>query len=79
MFGKDPADLQRDFPINVETRLHENQVGALATCGDRQHRGAYAELPRFIACSRHNATFAGASDGDRFAAQIWVVALFDDA
>jgi hypothetical protein len=71
MFGEDPANLQRDFPIDVETRFHESQLGALTT------RGADAELPRFIACGRHDATFAGASDGDRFAAQIRVVALFD--
>jgi hypothetical protein len=67
----------RAWRIDVETRLHENQVRALATCSDRRHRGADAELPRFIACGRHDASLAGASDGDRFAAQIWVVALFD--
>jgi hypothetical protein len=78
MFGEDGADLQRDFAVDVETRFQENQLGALATRGDRRHRGADAELPRFIACSRHDATFAGASDGDRLAAQIRLVALFDE-
>jgi hypothetical protein len=30
-----------------------------------------------VACRRHDAALAGAADGDRFAAEIWIVPLLD--
>lgn len=44
--------------------------------GPRRFR-AQPELPGFIAGCRHDAALLGSADGDRLAAEIWIVPLLD--
>src|SRR6267143_475816 len=37
----------------------------------------HAELPRFVACGRNDASFARSADRDRLPAQLRIVTLFD--
>lgn len=40
-------------------------------------RRADPELPGFVARGCHDAALAGFADGDRLAAEIWIVSLLD--
>ena len=77
VLGEDRPDLPRDRPIDVEPRLHEDQVGTLPLRADGGHRGADAESPRLIARGGHDAPLARAADRHRLAAKIGIVALLD--
>ena len=66
--GENRAGLERHRPVNIEARLHEDQVGTFALCGGRRHCGVHAEFPRFVACGGDNAALARSADGNRFAA-----------
>jgi hypothetical protein len=75
VLGEDLPDLLRDGLIDLETRLHEDQVRALPLRGHRRHGRSDAELSCFIACRRHDAALAGSADGDRLATEIRIVPL----
>src|SRR6202022_1075519 len=77
VLGENRADLERHRFVNIEARLYEDQVGTFALCDDRRHCGAHAEFPRFVACGGDNAALARSADGNRFAAQVRIVALLD--
>ena len=77
MFRKDRANLQRDFSVDLEPRLREDQFWTFPACDDRGHRGADTKLTRLVACRRDDAAFAGASDHDGLSAQLRIVTLFD--
>ena len=77
VFGEDRADLPRHLLVDVEARLHKDQVGTFPLRGDRRHGGAHAELSRFVACRRDDAALPRSADGDRLAAQLRIVALLD--
>jgi hypothetical protein len=66
-----------DQLVDLEARLHENEVGALPARRHRRHRRPYPKLAGFVACRRHDAPLAGSADGDRLATEIWIVALLD--
>ena len=61
--------------VNVEPRLHEDQVWTFSEGGHRGHRGPDAECARFIARRCHDATFPRAADGDRLAPKGRIIAL----
>ena len=77
VFGEDRPDLARDGFVGVETRLHEDEVGAFPLGGDGRHRGAHAELARLVTCRRDDAALARSANGHRLAAQFRIVALLD--
>jgi hypothetical protein len=77
MLGEDLADLLRDCPVDLEAGLHEDQVRALPLCGNRRHGRSDAVLSGFVARRRHDAPLAGPAHGDRLAAKIRIVPLFD--
>jgi hypothetical protein len=77
VLGEDLADLLGDRFVDLETGLNEDEIRALPLCGDRRHGRPNAELARFIARRRHDSAFAGPADGDRLAAQVRIVSLFD--
>jgi hypothetical protein len=74
--GEDFPDLQGDGLVSVEARFDEDQIGAFSLGGDGRHRGMNPELPRLIACRRHDAAFARSANRDRLAAQLGIIALF---
>src|SRR5262249_405135 len=74
---KDRANLQRDFSVDVEPRLREDQFWTFPARDDRRHRGADTKLTRLVACRRDDAAFAGASHRDRLSAQLRIVTLLD--
>ena len=77
MLGEDLSDLLRDGLVDLEARFHEDQVGTLPLCRHRRHGGSHAELAGFVARRGHNAPLVGSSDGDRLAAELRIVPLFD--
>src|SRR5579875_2939854 len=77
VFGEDPADLKRDRPIDLKARFDEDQIRASALGRERGHRGADAELARFIAGGGDHPALPRSADRDRLAAQLRIVALFD--
>ena len=77
VLGEDRPDLVRDRPVDVETRLHEDQLRALPPGGDRGHGRADAELAGLVAGGRHDAPLARPADCDRLAAELGIVALLD--
>jgi hypothetical protein len=70
-------DVSRDLLVDLEARLHEDQVGALPLGGDRRHRRTNSELACFIACSGDNTALLGPAHGNRLAAQFRIVSLLD--
>ena len=72
---EDRADLQRHLLVDVEPRLHEDQVGAFSARRHRRHRRADTELARLIAGRGHHAACPRAADRNRLAAQLRIVAL----
>src|ERR1700726_2149998 len=76
-FGENRADLERYRLVDIKPWRHEDEVGAYAFGGDRWHCGVHAEFPRFVACGGDNAALARSADGNRFSAQIRIVALLD--
>ena len=77
VLGEDLADLLRDRLVDLEARLHEDQVRTLPLGRHRRHRRPDAELAGFVARRRDNATLAGSADGDRLAAELRIVPLLD--
>ena len=77
VFGEDLPDLERDRLVDVEPRLYENQIRAFSLSRERRHRGAHAELARFVARGRDDAAFPRSADRDRLPTQRRIVALFD--
>lgn len=77
MFGEHVADLTRDPAVDVEAGRHEDQFGAFAFCRHRRHGGVNAVGAGLVACSRHHPAGGRSADCKRFAAEFWVVALFD--
>jgi hypothetical protein len=69
------ADLQRYLLVNVEPRLHEDQVWTFSAGGHRGHRRSDAECARLIARGCNDTTFSRAADGDRLAPKGRIVAL----
>jgi hypothetical protein len=77
VFGEDLADLPTDGLVDLEARLHEDQVGTLPLRGDRGHRRADSELACFVARRGDDAALGRSAHRDRLAAQIRIVALLD--
>ena len=77
VLGEDRPDLLRHRPVDVEPRLHEDQLGAFPPGGDRRHGRADAELAGLVARGRDDAPLARAADRDRLAAQLRIVPLLD--
>ena len=77
VLGEDLADLLGDRLVDLEARLHEDQVRTLPLRGHRRHGRPDAELAGFVARRRHDAPLAGSADGDRLAAEIRIVPLLD--
>ncbi len=71
---EDCPDLLADGAIDIEPGLDEDQVGATPFRGDRRHRRAHAERPRFVARRRDHAAMPAAYR-DRFALEAWIIAL----
>ena len=71
------VDLLGDGLVNLEARLHEDQVRALPLGRHRWHRRSDTELAGFVACGHDNATLAGTADCDRLAAELRIVPLLD--
>ena len=61
--------------VDLEARLHEDQIRTLPLRRHRRHGRPDAEFAGFIARGRHDAPFAGSADGDRLATKIRVVPL----
>ena len=70
-------DLPRDRAIDVEARRYEDQLRTLSHGRDRRHGRANAEGARLVARGGHHAPLGPMADGDRSAAKLGVVALFD--
>jgi len=77
VLGEDLADLLRDGLVNLEARFHEDQVGTLPLRRHRWHGGSHPKLAGFVARRGHDASLAGSADGDRLAAELRIVSLFD--
>ena len=71
------SDLLRDRLVDLEAGLHEDQVRALPLGGHGRHGGPHAELAGFVAGCSHDAALTGSADGNRLAAEIRIVPLFD--
>jgi hypothetical protein len=74
---EDLADLLGDGLVDLEARLHEDQVRALPLGRHRRHRRSDTELAGFIACGRDDTTLAGTADGDWHAAELRIIPLLD--
>ncbi len=70
-------DLPGYGSVDVKPWRDEDQVRTLATGGDRGHGGPNAEFARLVTCGSDNPAFAAASDSDRAATQVRVIALFN--
>ena len=77
VLGEDPMDLTRDLAIYIEAVWDKDQVRAFSLRGDRCHRRVDAELPGLVACRGDHAALLGTANGNRFAAQVGIVPLFD--
>jgi hypothetical protein len=81
MIGVCSAKISRillgDRLVDLEAGLNEDEVRALAFRRHRRHGRADAELAGFVARRRHDATLAGSADGDRLAAKLRIIPLFD--
>src|SRR5690606_32247050 len=55
----------------------KDQVRAFPLRCDRSHRRVNAEFPGLTACRGDNTALLRTTDGDRSAAQVWIVPLFD--
>jgi hypothetical protein len=65
----------RNRLVDLEPRLHEDQVRTLPLGGHRRHCRSDAELSGFLARGRHHAALAGSADRDRLAAKVRIVPL----
>jgi len=72
-----PPDLKRDLFVNVETWLHEQELGASPFRGDGSHGGMDPEAARLIARRSHDATLLRATNGHRLTPQLGIIALLD--
>ena len=75
VLGEDGADLLRHGLVDLEARLDEDEIRALAPRRHGRHRRAHPEDAGLVARCRHHATLAGAADGHGLAAQGRIVAL----
>jgi hypothetical protein len=77
VLGENLADLPADSLVDLETRLHEDQVWTLPFRSNRRHRRPHAELPGFVARSGDDSALLRAADRDGSAAQARIVPLLD--
>ncbi len=74
---EDLAGDARDGAVTGEVGRDEDCLRAETLGGDGGHGGANAEDAGFIGCGADDGAVAAPGDDDRFAAQLWVVPLFD--
>ena len=74
---QDPPDLKGDLFVNVETWLHEQELGASPFRGDGGHGGMDLEAARLIARRSHDPALSRATNGHRLTSQVGIIALLD--
>src|SRR5262245_56030706 len=67
----------RNSPIDVEPRLHEDELWALPPGDHRSHGGPHAEATSLVARGCNNTARSRAADGDRLAPELRIVPLLD--
>ena len=77
VLGEDLPDLLRDRLVDLESRLHEDEIRAPPLGRHRRRGGSHPKLAGFVACRCHHSAFARSADGDRLAAKLRIIALLD--